>query len=477
MQTRLELYQLVAPLAGLGIWEQHLRTGAIYWNSIVRQILEVQPNYVPGPNALSQFCKEPKYVRRLIKTLIDSKQPQQVELELITGKGNRKWVKIRMDIRSSQGLDELIYGTLEDISQDVELRKVTLEREQRFSNAFGHAPIGMALVSLSGAWIKVNKSLCTLLGYKEKELANKTFQELTHPQDLEIDLGHLRNLVDGKIDTYSMEKRYLHKDGRIIWALLNVSLVKDNAGLPLYFVSQIKDITLRRENAETIKAQNARLLNFAHIVSHNLRSHAGNIRMLSSMAITEQDDQERATQLGMLNENADTLLETLEQLNQIVKIREKDMDSRQSLPLGKHIRRAVQILSASIISEKVKVEIKVPQGTKVLFDPSYLESVFVNLLTNSIRYKHAERPPYITISARKSLDTLIIKIADNGIGIDMGLHGHKLFGMYKTFHGNADARGMGLFLVKNQVEAMGGIIYAESIPNLGTTFTIELNKQ
>lgn len=476
MQTRLELYQLVAPLTGLGIWERNLTSGATYWNDIIHQILEVDPGYVPDPESSLRFYKAPEDVTRLLTQLIETHQPQQAELELVTGKGTTKWVRVRMNIRENQDSDRLVYGTLEDITAQAELRAALEEREQRFTNAFSYAPIGIALVSLSGKWVKVNKSICSLLGFEEDELMDLTFQEITHPDDLRADLDRLNQLIDGKIDRYSMEKRYFHKDGHTIWALLNVSLVRSENGLPLYFISQIKDITERRKNAEVIKNQNARLLNFAHIISHNLRSHAGNIRMLSSMAENEEDHTERSMQLGMLNENAENLLETLAQLNEIVKIHNKGRDDRKYLYLLKEIQRTVQILSASIIQEKVRVDIDVAPDMAVLFNPAYLESVFINLLTNSIRYRDPDREPRIKIAARQSFDKIIVTFADNGMGIDMALHGHKLFGMHKTFHGNADARGMGLFLVKNQIEAMDGSISAKSVPHEGMTFTIEIEK-
>ena len=132
----------------------------------------------------------------------------------------------------------------------LELRRHTTElrlSEERFSNAFVHAPIGMALVSLEGRWTKVNQSVCHLLGYSAEELATKTFQDLTHPDDLEKDLEHVQDLLAGKMSSYHMEKRYFHKSGRSVWANLSVSLTTDKQGTPLYFISQIQDITATKE--------------------------------------------------------------------------------------------------------------------------------------------------------------------------------------------------------------------------------------
>lgn len=130
------------------------------------------------------------------------------------------------------------------------LNRALQESEQRFRISFETAAIGMALVSLDGRWLKVNKSLLDMLGYTESEFLQSSFQDITHPADLESDLAYIKNLLMGKINSFQMEKRYYHKDKSIIWVLLSVSLVRDSNGDPIHFVSQIEDITERREARE-----------------------------------------------------------------------------------------------------------------------------------------------------------------------------------------------------------------------------------
>jgi len=120
------------------------------------------------------------------------------------------------------------------------------ENDTLFMSAFNHAAIGMAIVAPNGAWLKVNKALCAIVGYSEQELMSKTFQDITHPDDLNEDLMLVNRLLAGHIDTYQMEKRYLHRDGHIIHVLLSVSLVRDQEENPLFFISQIQDITQRK---------------------------------------------------------------------------------------------------------------------------------------------------------------------------------------------------------------------------------------
>jgi two-component system cell cycle sensor histidine kinase/response regulator CckA len=121
------------------------------------------------------------------------------------------------------------------------------ESEKRFSGAFEHAPIGVALIAPDGQWLKVNRALCELVGYSEAELLALTFQDITHPEDLEDSLENVRRLVAGEIRSYQIEKRYLHGRGHFVTVLLNVSLVRDGLGEPRYFIAQIQDITSRKE--------------------------------------------------------------------------------------------------------------------------------------------------------------------------------------------------------------------------------------
>jgi len=123
-----------------------------------------------------------------------------------------------------------------------------------FKTAFNEAAIGMALVGPDGRWLRVNRSVCELTGYSEGELLQIRFQDITHPDDLDLDVENVGKMLRGEISTYQMEKRYLHKNGGIVWVLLSVSLVSDENRQPLFFISQIQDITARKEGEEKLRA-------------------------------------------------------------------------------------------------------------------------------------------------------------------------------------------------------------------------------
>lgn len=474
MQTKFELYQKVTSLARLGVWERNLSTGEVYWNDVVKDIYEIDESFNPEFETIIGLYLKQDQISELIDQATASGNTEDGNFQVITVRGNLKWVKLKVKADLQPDDTKLLYGTIEDITEQVNLRTILAEKEEQFRHAFDYAPIGMALVSPQGEWIRVNKTLCNMLGYNHTEFIKRTFQDITHPDDLDIDLQQMYQLLDNNVTGYNMDKRYYHKNGSTIWASLNVTLVRDQQQKPLYFVSQIIDISERIRQIDVISAQNSRLLNFAHIVSHNLRSHTGNIQMLSELIREETNTEEKDELIGMMAVSATNLQETLVHLNEVVDVQVGGNQKLKYLNLLDEINKTVGTLSGSLKIAGASLSVNADPNLEIYCDQAYLESILLNLLTNSIKYRNPICPLEINIEVQKTPDTVILQIQDNGLGIDLGLHGDKIFGMYKTFHGNADAHGIGLFLVKNQVEAMGGNVSVESIPGDGTIFKIEL---
>ncbi|MDX2243701.1 MAG: PAS domain S-box protein [Leptolyngbyaceae cyanobacterium bins.302] len=182
----------------------------------------------------------------------------------------REWTYIRKDgsrfpvllsITALCDQEENITGFLgiaSDISDRKRIETALRQSEEQFRHAFEDASMGIALVSLEGRWLRVNPALCQIVGYTAAELLSLTFQDITHPDDLEADLNCVQRLLADEISTNEMEKRYLHKNGEIIWILLNVSLVRDEQGDPLHIIGQIQNITDRKQSEAALRESEAR---------------------------------------------------------------------------------------------------------------------------------------------------------------------------------------------------------------------------
>ncbi len=271
------------------------------------------------------------------------------------------------------------------------------------------------------------------------------------------------------------------KDGQHFWVEIFVTPLFDNHGKFTGYINIQNDITDRiLQNKELKKTldfsqnQAKRLQNFAHIVSHNFRSHAANIYQLTQALKQDPPEEIRVQMRDYLFKSANDLLTALNELNEVLQIQENTNLELVTLNLKEYVEKVESLLHRQIEEHEVTILCDFPSDFCIHYFPAYLESVVYNLISNSIRYRSPERKPIITISAKKSGKSDYFSVSDNGLGIDLKLHGKKMFKMRKVFHNHPDSKGMGLFIVKNQLEALGGSIAVQSTEGEGTTFTVKL---
>ena len=245
----LEFLERTNEAARIGAWEFNIEKNKVYWTKTTRQIHEVNDSYQPDLTNAIAFFEEGENRDKIncaVNAAIHEGKSYDLELQILTGKRNRLWTRAIGNAEMVNGKCVRLYGTFQDIDQQHRIKEELSISEKQFRGAFEYSAIGMALVSTMGKWLKVNKCVCDILGYTEQELLQLDFQKLTYAEDLEIDLNYVNSMLEGSLKSYQMEKRYLHKNGNIVWVLLSVSLVKDNSGKPLHFVAQLEDITQRK---------------------------------------------------------------------------------------------------------------------------------------------------------------------------------------------------------------------------------------
>ena len=192
--------------------------------------------------------------------------------------------------------------------------------------------------------------------------------------------------------------------------------------------------------------QNTRLQNFAYIVSHNLRSHTGNLKFMVNLFEESDSEDERTEVFAHIKSISNSLTTTIEHLNEIVKIHTEIDKEKQVLEFEEVFKMVMGVLQGNIESTNAKIEYDFTKCPMISYIPAYLESILQNLLTNALKYRHPDRRPEIFVRTVKDHSHVYMTFEDNGIGIDLERYGDKVFGMYKTFHQNSDAKGIGLFI-------------------------------
>jgi PAS domain S-box-containing protein len=361
--------------------------------------------------------------------------------------------------------------------------------EERWRLTIDNAPVGIALVSLEGQFLRVNDSLCQILGYSSEELAERTFQDLTHPEDLEADLDLLQQLLAGEIARYSMKKRYLRRDGTPIATHLSVSLVRNGRGRPLHFVSHIADRTEEIEAAERIERinrelseqqarlerSNADLEAFAMLASHDLQAPLATIRGYMELLASEYGDTlepnandwvARATQA------AERMSELVSSLLEFSRVTGAGALTREPVSVTDLVHDVTRDLAQLIQETHAVVEVAADTPL-VLAQGSRLRQVLQNLVQNTIKYRSPDRAPECRVGVEARDADWLITVRDNATGIPEE-HRESVFSMFTRVNGTEPGHGIGLAACRQIVERHGGRIWVDENPSGGSTFSFTL---
>jgi len=361
--------------------------------------------------------------------------------------------------------------------------------EEKFSSAFEHATTGMALVSLVGRWLKVNQAVCDSLGYTAEELSAKTFQDITHPEDLESDLANVRKLIDGEINFYKMEKRYFHKEGRLVWALLGVSLLRDKQGTPLYFLSQIEDITaikqaMARQEELREKAQAAERAKgeFLANMSHEIRTPMNGVIGMTGLLLDTELDAEQRSVAETIRASGESLLSLINDILDFSKIEAGKLAFEEvDFDLQKVVEDTLEMMAGQAQAKGLELAGGVDPEvvTRLRGDPRRVQQILTNLISNAIKFT---KTGDVSVRIVTELETddyacLRFEIKDTGIGITREAKA-RLFQPFVQAD-NSTARvfggtGLGLAICKRLAESMNGDIGVESHPGKGSRFWVTM---
>lgn len=368
---------------------------------------------------------------------------------------------------------------IEDVTARIEAEQVAEEYQYRIESLINTID-GIVWESdpVTFNFTFISKKSEDILGYTAEEwLSSPSFwADHVHPDDKNWVVDYC-TVCTNNLEQHDFEYRMIAKGGNVVWLRDIVNVIVEE-GKAVLLRGIMIDITRNKQaqkdlnhSFDLVNEQNKRLLNFSYIVSHNLRSHTSNIQSISVLIDTTKSEEERNEMIGLLKTVSDNLNETLLNLNEVVNIQTNINIVVEPLNLNKYIERTLNVLNDQIVLKQAVIVNKVKEDVIVNYNPAYLESILLNFVFNAIRYSHPKRTPLIELSCHYE-GQLVLQISDNGIGMNLERYGDELFGMYKTFNGNPDSKGLGLFISKNQIDAMGGRVVVESEVGTGTTFKI-----
>ncbi|MFA6286639.1 MAG: PAS domain S-box protein [Opitutaceae bacterium] len=402
---------------------------------------------------------------------------------------------VLLSVTALREADGKITGFL-GIAQDLTGRKRAEEAlrtsEEQFRNAFEFAGIGMAIVGLDGSWVRVNAALCDIIGYDEPTLLEKTFLDITHPEDLDADLDNVRSLLAGKVRFYHMEKRYFHRDGHVVWVRLTASVVRDAAGVPLHFVSQLEDITDRKNLAENLaKARDEALAasrmksEFLANMSHEIRTPMNGIIGMSGLLMETELTPDQREMGNVIQHSSESLLGIINDILDFSKIEAGRLRiESEEFELREVVEEALALLAPRAHEKGVELicDFDDRLAYRLLGDAGRLRQVLINLVGNAVKFTEQGEVLVRVRLLRENAGRVSFHclVSDTGIGIEPEAR-KRLFQPFTQADGTTTRRfggtGLGLAISRQLIGLMGGEIDFESEPGRGSKFWFELSLQ
>lgn len=475
-------------IANRGIWEYDAVKDTLYWCNTTKKIHEVDNNFIPTIESGIDFYKN-GHSRNAISMVFDSAMKDGLswheKLQLSTANGNEKWVITTGKPIFKNNKYIGIIGTIEDITVHEKSKNNIRKNEHLLRTLIDNLPLNVFIKDLESNRILVNRSEVEFCGHHDENAVlgkddfaffDKETAKKLRDDDLEV-MHNLKPII-GKALTHKK------KDGSKTSFLTSKIPLIGKEGEVYGLIGFSIDISELKQKENELRSlinvassQNNKLINFSHIVSHNLRSHTANLSMLLGFLTTEKNELEKQKIVKMLTDASDNLLETLDNLNEVIDINTNTNLEKKSIQLNHKIDQIKENLHAFLINNNAKIINKISNSVTINIVPTYIDNILTSFITNAIKYKSPHRDPIIKLNSKKEGKYTLVSITDNGLGIDLKKNGDKLFGMYKTFHDKKDARGIGLFISKNQIEAMHGKVTVNSKVNQGTTFNIYFNNE
>lgn len=465
-------------------WKVNLLDQKISWSEHFNSLIG-SPD--PGDNKLLDFFlreilhKDYRYdFRELIEGLTQDSKPFTVELRLKLENGKYRWFECRnLKSKENGSIDSavLLFINIHQSKRDQYTIEENFFYYRETAEMTSTGGWYLDVVNNNVYWDNVTKKILNCpIDYEPKPEDKLRFYAHEHQEKAQRMFEKCAKygipfMAEIKMLTHHNREFWVRATGKPVY-----SNDQEIIGIRGVFqdIDENKTNELNLQNSlDIIASQNSRLFNFAHIVSHNLRSHSSNLSLITQLLQEAKTDKDKLDLLSNVENISDNLDQAIRHLNEVVTKQMVLKKERQSITFNDSLDIVMASTSSLIKRENAQIIANFDELNEINYISEYLESILLNLITNAIKYKHKGRKPVIYLQTFTENGNSFLEVSDNGMGIDLDQYGDKMFGMYKTFHRHPEAKGIGLFITKNQVEVMGGEISVTSTVNIGTTFKIK----
>ncbi len=487
-RTRLVTAQKVAKT---GSWETNARTFEATWSEETYNILGVDSEDLKASyEAFLNFIHPDD--REMLKTnfaqTLIGKGTNSLEHRIITPQGIEKWIDEKWTISMDEnGVAIVAIGTCQDITERKQAEQKVLKSEMKLKIAQHVAHVGSWELDIENDEHSWSDEFYQILGISQDiEPSVESFLQRIHLDDKAMVIRNISE-ISFKHDDSAYHFRFIRESGEIGYALTEWKFEFDSNGNPHHIYGILRDLTEEKKAEDErqkmiidIMQRNKDLEQFSYIISHNLRSPVANIIGLTEeLKDNTHSDETMVILREAISSDVKRLEEVIADLNDIVQTKRDIIERREEVVLSDLVENIALSINHLIENQGVHIKTNFAAIDKIITIRTYMQSIFYNLISNSIKYRRDNSELIIDIATHINGDKLSIIFKDNGIGIDLARNSAHIFGLYKRFHHNTEGKGIGLYMVKTQVETMGGRISVSSKINVGTQFTIEfetLNK-
>jgi PAS domain S-box-containing protein len=481
-----ERYDIVAKATSDTIWDWKIEDDSFIWNKGIQGVFGYKKEDI-GKTSKWWFERihpedSLKMSVKLYSFLEQKTEKWQDEYRFQCADGSYKYVFDRgFLVKDKEGKPIRMIGAIQDVTK----QKEEEQRLRLLETVITQTKDAVMITDIDTTnevipnIIFVNSAFTDMTGFKSEEVIGKSPVMFFGPKSDILEFDKLKTAIQEYRECF-VESISYKKNGEEFWINFSMIPVTNKDGEHSHWISIQRDVTEEKNKVKEreqlireLTQNNKDLKQFSYITSHNLRAPLSNLTgLLNLVEDMPIEDPELKEIITGFTKSTHLLNETINDLVKVVIIKDNPSIQKEKVLIKEIFENVFNQLSFLIGMHKPILKIDLEEVTILNINKSYLESIFLNLLTNAIKYRSENRQLRVTLSSKVINDDLILTFKDNGIGIDLVRNKDKIFGLYQRFHNHPDSKGLGLYLVKSQVEAMGGNINVTSAVDKGTTFTI-----